>query len=122
VAREVVPLLDLAQDDLGRRHLAVAQAVEDAVDVVRLNAMEDQQRLPGTQMLTSGSSAQKPKQPTGTSWTARPRASISEAKAWKTASAPLPEPHVPMPTAMRGLLGMSFARPASRTAENAAKS
>ncbi len=36
---------------------------------------------PGTHTLTSGSSAQKPKQPTGTSCTARPRASISDAKA-----------------------------------------
>ncbi len=77
---------------------------------------------PGTHTLTSGSSAQKPKQPTGASCTASPRDSISEEKAWKTASAPLPDPQVPMPTPMRGLLGRSLARPASRTSLKAAMS
>ena len=47
VAGEVVPLLDLAQDDLGRRQLALAEAVEDVVDVVRLDPAQHQQRAAG---------------------------------------------------------------------------
>ncbi len=47
VPGEVVPLLDLAEHDLGRRQLAVAEPVEDAVDVVRLDAVQHQQRAAG---------------------------------------------------------------------------
>src|ERR1035441_9902229 len=43
---------------------------------------------------------------------------MASEKAWKTPSAPLPLPQVPMPTAMRGRLGSSLARPASLTALN----
>ena len=71
---------------------------------------------PGTRTFTSGSCAQKPKQPTEASFTSRPWRSMSEAKAWYTPSAPLPAPQVPMPTPMRGRGGNSFAMPASRTA------
>ena len=44
VAGEVVPLLDLAEHELGRRQLALTEAAQDRVDVVRLDAVEDQQR------------------------------------------------------------------------------
>src|ERR1035438_424792 len=43
---------------------------------------------------------------------------MASEKAWKTPSAPLPLPQVPMPTAMRGRLGSNLARPASLTALN----
>src|ERR1017187_9136904 len=43
---------------------------------------------------------------------------MASEKAWKTPSAALPLPQVPMPTAMRGRLGSSLARPASLTALN----
>ena len=70
---------------------------------------------PGTQTLTSGSSAQKPKQPTGGQLHGEAAGVDLRGEGVETASAPLPEPQVPMPTAMRGLLGSSLARPASRT-------
>ena len=43
VPRQVVPLLDLAQHELGRRDLALPEAPQDRVHVVRLDAVEDQQ-------------------------------------------------------------------------------
>ena len=44
VAGEVVPLLDLAEHDLGRRQAAVAEAAQDPVHVVRLDPVQHQHR------------------------------------------------------------------------------
>jgi hypothetical protein len=40
---------------------------------------------------------------------------MADANAWYTPSAPFPVPHVPIPTAILGREGNSFARPASFT-------
>ena len=72
--------------------------------------------LPGRYAITSGSAAQKPKQPTRLASASRFPSAIAFLMASSTSPAPLPMPQVPMPTESQGRSLMIWAIPSIRSA------